>query len=182
MLDSMEQLLDGRKTYARLIVGGQAVLKERQSGMKVSITQLPPNCLLVNVPPGGKAHSGMLAAKRGFNVSCDYMLFAPRENNNVDAYFIELKSSLYLNPDDVPEQACRQILNTVPVMEYLRAMAKLHFEKTAKVNVRRVVIAEKSSPKLNKQRMKPEAIARITFNSQRCTVVQSLAQIPLGSL
>lgn len=128
-------------------------LKDNDSKMVVQLKDIPPNGLLINVPGDGKAHLGIIEPEKGLQIACDKLLLIDREKY-VDVYIIELKKSFSPNKYGVPQKAADQILHTIPVVDYLISMAKIHRGKSKKTKQHYTVIAQNLGPRLNKQEVK----------------------------
>ena len=85
----------------------------RDNETRVSITDLPRGGIFFKVPEN---HKGHIRFVKGYKKTCDYLLLIPRDDDEVDIYFIELKKSIGL---DEKEKACEQIICTIPILDYL---------------------------------------------------------------
>ncbi|WP_424946042.1 hypothetical protein [Candidatus Spongiihabitans sp.] len=177
MIDSLKFLLLDKYWS---VTENNTELKDSQSGMKVKITGVPKNGLVVNVPPGGKSHIGVVEAKIDYKKSCDQLIFIPC-NNHVDVYFVEMKKSL--NPVDksVPDKACKQILCTIPTLQYLVSMANIHYGNDQKINQYYTVIGEKMSSRLDKQGVRYNHPQSVSYENRNFKVILS-PTIPFAML
>lgn len=179
MMDCMRKLV--LEKYCRP-VQNSLDMEDEKARMTVAITQIPGPGLWLKLPSEGKAHSGILQSKKGYRQSCDGMIFIPRKDG-LHVYLVELKTTLDPNWDGVPEAACKQILSTIPVMDYLIAMAKIHCqEKEQKLYRHLVVIAKKKAARLDKQGVKVEKFQTCRYAGKTFKVIHSAAQIPLRAL
>lgn len=155
-------------------------IKDQESGMKITLIQLPKNGLLITIPQV-KAHIGIINnSKRGLTQSC-YNLILIERDDCIDVYFIEMKKSL--SPSGNKEKACNQILHTVPIWEYIVSMAKYHCKKEKKVNPPYfAIIAEKSSKNLDKQQVKSAPPNYFIHGGKRFRIIYSASTIPLKQL
>ncbi len=178
MIDSIKCLLRNKYWTETKV---HEVLKESQANMKVSITNLPQGGIIIKVPQNATS-SIMIDAGEDYNKSCDYLILLP-DNNHIHAYFIELKKSLHHDKNGVPRQACQQILSTIPMLDYLCSMIKIHFEKTKDIQMHFTVIAEKYSEKLDKQGVKPSNhLKSVSYRNEKFKIIYSSLTIPLAHL
>ena len=96
-------------------------LKDSQSGMKVSITGLPKNGLMICLPKGG--HSELVEDKAegtayNYKQSCDKLILIPA-NGDINAYLIEMKTTFSFNKSSRNVKACNQI-GTVPILDWFQ--------------------------------------------------------------
>ncbi len=156
-------------------------MEDSQSGMKVEVTGLPRDCVLVNIPAGGKSHSGMIDNHVDYKRSCDNLILID-QSNCIDVYFVEMKKTLRLDCDGIPQKPCDQIFYTVPVLDYLVSMARIHFQHEHKINRHFVVIAKKMSSRMDKQRVKPKAFEKFNYKGETFKIIRSSPSIPFQKL
>ena len=84
-----------------------------------------------------------------------------------------------LRPDG---KAYKQILGTIPVLQYLISMTETHFGIKKKIEMRYAVIVQKSSERIGKQKVKPVPISSYKYDGRSFRVVFSLEEIPLSRL
>ena len=148
LIDSMcEKISEGHTTLTEK-------KKEADMEVKVDLENLSGQGLKIRAEEGKehRFHPAMIAGKKGYRISCDYLIVVPR-TSTIDVYFIELRKTVSGNRSPKFEYACNQILNTVPVWDYLVSMVERHFnEKKRKINQHFVVIANSTSTKTKKRR------------------------------
>lgn len=149
--------------------------------MTIQIIDAPTDNLLIGIPQGGKILSGMLRSIKDFKKSCDYLLLI-QNNNSLDVYFIELKTSLDLNADGVPEAACNQIIYTTPFLDYIISMIKVHRDQESIVNRHFVVIADRADKRIDKQSVKPIRPYVCKHRKRKFQVIHSTSIIPFAKL
>ena len=120
--------------------------KDKQSKMKVAIREVPASFLAIQMTG---QWSQLLEERGDWNKICDYLLIY-QEGDKHHAIFIELKKSL-----DKKELGKKQLKRSLPVLDYLRSVCKIESGVEEKIlSVKYVLIAEKSSDKLDKQPVK----------------------------
>ena len=77
---------------------------------------------------------------------CDYLLIVSEKNRD-QAIFVELKKTL--NGDK--QKAMEQLRRSLPFLEYLRSVCEIDFGKTRPIDVRYVLIAERTRRTLDKR-------------------------------
>ena len=180
MITSLKSILTCECQYE--LKNNDAELKELQPpGMNIKVTDVPKGGLVVKVPRG--PHLGIVKKEKtkGYKKSCDYLILVPC-NDHIDAYFIELKTTLNPNCQDVPEEGCNQILCTIPVLEYLISMVNIHHGKNEKVNQYYVVIGEKDSSKLDKQGVKSIRPKSVPYKRKKFKIIRSSSTVPFKHL
>lgn len=161
----------------------QLKLKDTQSGMIVNLSGVPQVGLLIDIQRG-KAHPALV--KDGCHKkSCDKLLLI-QNGNSIDAYFIELKITLKPDGAHVPRVACYQIINTIPVLDYLISMISinLHNEVNDKIKINKylVVVGEKAAYTLDKQGTKPKRYYDCCYKGKQVRVIHSSPTIPFTKL
>jgi hypothetical protein len=152
-------------------------LKDGKPLMSISVKGLPQDALLIRIP-SGKAHLSMLADKKNIKQSCDFVLLAS-DDSHVNVYFIELKKRLTVDWDDVPEDACKQILSTIPILDYLTSKARVHFQTPEKIQQYYVVLAESTG---QKGLIKPKAVRSCKYKKFKFMIICALEEIEFGWL
>lgn len=125
--------------------GNEVVLKESNI-MQVSVIGVPADAVVINLNRIGSL-SGI---ERGsWKQSCDYMiLFRLGEQDSV--LFVELKKTVR----DLSGH--EQLRRSLPILDYLNRMCAIHFKTDiARPEVRYVLIGERGSARLDKQRIRP---------------------------
>ena len=121
--------------------------EDKQSKMKIAIMGVPASFLAIQMT----GHLSQL--KRGrkgqdWNKICDYLLICQEEDKH-HAVFIELKESLSENKKELGK---KQLRRSLPVLDYLRSVCKIESGVEEEIlSVKYVLIAEKSSDRLDKQ-------------------------------
>ena len=178
MIECLQSIL--LENHNDLIKNNDVKLKDSRSSMEVEITGVPEGGLIFNVPPGGKSHIGVVEAKLDYKKSCDQLIFIPAKDY-MDVYFIEMKKTL--KPEEsFLHKAFNQITSTIPVLDYLVSMAKIHHKESKKIRENYVVIGEKIYPNLSKQSMKPEYPKLISHKKKKFKVIVSSSIIPFSQL
>ena len=178
MIDCMKDLMSDKyfkTTFSPL------ELEDPDSHMKVSITGLPKNGLIICIPTG--VHLSIVKDKikgGAFNYkqSCDKLILIPT-NRDINAYFIEMKKTFSFDNMSQREKACNQILGTIPILDYLISMVKLHFGKQCRVKKYYfVIIAEKRMLRLNKGNVKARTREKNQYKNRNFKIIYSSKTIP----
>ncbi len=179
MIDAMKCLLKDEYTADTT---SHAVLQDVKSGMRVTITNLPAGGLIINIPSTPVSFSIIDNEKgRGYAQSCDNLILIPQDDCT-DVYFIEMKRTLRLDESGVPQQACQQIISTIPVLDYLHSMVKIHFGETQKITMHFTVIAEKYFERLDKRLTKPMRLEKYIYKEKEFKTIHSQSIIPFVDL
>ena len=181
MIDSIKRLL--REQYWTSIKKSDKVsLEDRASHMVVDVSHLPNDGLRICFPRE-KTHLGIINDWRNYKQSCDFLILIPQDNH-IDVYFIEMKKTLRLDENHIPQKACNQILCTVPVFDYLISMGKTHSPTQEKKEIYKyfAVIGEKISEKLDKQKVKSEKFKKCSYKNEKFRIIYSSSSIPLKHL
>lgn len=176
MIDNFKELM--KSQYFKNTANG-FILKDNQSRMKVVVTGVPLDGVLLNIPAQGISHSGLVREKKGYRKSCDQLLLV-NNKNCIEAYLIELKKGI--NDDEIIEEACDQIIATIPVLQYIVSMLNVHFNSKQIIKHYYVVIAKKSSLKFNKPRVKHLGSKKISHKRKKFKIIYSTKSIPLTIL
>lgn len=145
-------------------------LKDTDSEMSVSVSGVPQSGLLINVMHG-RAHPTLM--KEGdYRKSCDKILLI-QNDNSIDAYLIELKKTLRPNKARVPRDACHQIINTIPVLDYLISMIEIHFHDKININKYLVAIGIKVADNLAKRSTTPKSYYNCCYEGNKIRVIHS---------
>ena len=179
MIASLKSIL--LKKYQGTPINNDIKLKDKQSKMEVKLTGVPQGGLVFSVPSGGKSHIGAVKEKKDYKKSCDYLILVPY-NDRLDAYFIELKTTLNPNDQGVPKEGCKQILCTIPVLKYLISMVDIHCGKNDKVNQYYAVIGKRESSKLDKQGVKPSRPKYARYKRKRFKIISHSPIVSLRQL
>ena len=156
-------------------------LKLKDSGVEFNITGLVDTGLLISFTPTDEVHSRAISNTLGFKKICDKLLFLPADDH-IDVYFIEIKTSLHPTSKGIATGACDQILSTVPVLDYLISMARVHYNTQKNVNRYFVVLASKISPKLRKQGVKGKEFLQQPYKGEKFKIIHSVSTIPFAHL
>ena len=160
MIESIKDLLID--SMCKEISGDSIFLEEKNKDIdmkvKVNVGKLSGIglriCSKKDTKKNGKTlfHPAMIAGKNGYRRSCDYLIIVP-STSAIDVYFIELKKTVSGNRSRKFEYACDQILNTVPVWDYIVSMVEKHFnEKKTKISQHFVIIANSTITSTKKRR------------------------------
>ena len=124
--------------------------KDKQSEMKIAIMGVPTSFLAIQMT----GHLSQLKRdKKGqdWNRLCDYLLIY-QEEDKYHAMFIELKKSLSENKKELGKE---QLRRSLPILDYLCSVCKIESGVEEKIlSVKYILIAEKSSDRLDKQPVK----------------------------
>ena len=184
MIASLKSVLT--KEYQCEIENSDAELEERKppkskeqplTVMKITVTDVPKGGLVVKFLKN--PHLRIVKVGKGIRHKkfCDYLILVPC-NGRIDAYFIELKTTLNFNRQGVPEEGCTQIICTIPVLEYLISMVNVHHGKNEKVNQYYVVIGEKESARLDKQGVKSSRPKFVPHEGKQFSIITSSSTVP----
>lgn len=153
LINCMKKIIDDRYLRYAISEGYRIVEleeKDKQSEMKIAIREVPAPFLAIQMT----GHLSQLkSGKKGqdWNKICDYLLIYQEEDKH-HAIFIELKESLN---KDKKEFGKKQLRRSLPVLDYLCSVCKIESGVEEKIlPVKYVLIAEKSSDRLDKQRIK----------------------------
>ena len=177
MIDSLKCLL--REKYWETTTKDHA-FKDKKAPMQVNVTGLSNNGLIISGLER-KSHFNILNEQKDYDKFCDYLIFVPH-NGCIDVYFIEMKTTLNFDIDGVPDVACKQILCSIPTLDYLISMVKIHFGKEQKINKHFIVIAEKISKRLDKQKVKADKLKKCKYKNEQFKIIHSTLTIPFASL
>ncbi len=184
MTDPMEAIQRLLKIQCKIIKNNCFELKEGNR-VRFTIIESPDNGLKLSIPAGGKAHSRIIKIQKDYKKSCDFLVIVPQNENGMDIYFLEIKETLSPDKNGIPREACKQILFTIPVWEYLVSMMWAHFDIKLEIKKHFVVLAEKEGEKgerLNKQRIIPQPIGECWYRGKNFKVIHSLEKISFSDL
>lgn len=157
-------------------------LKDSKSRTVVRISRCPKNMCCINMPRSNKAHISMVSeTTEGHKKICDQVIVASN-NDNVDIYFVELKKTLWLGSANKVNGACEQIMATVPVLNYLVSMARIHYQTKQKVKYHYVIIAEREGVNMDKSETRYNKPTMIKYNGEIFRVFHAQLDIPFGIL
>ena len=172
MIDHLKQVIkDQYCQTSDTSVDDAVLLKDVDSGMKVNITKLGNDWLVITIP--SNHHLGMVQ-EGNWRKTCDKLILIANDNQ-IDVYFIEMKKTLKLNQEDIPEDAFMQILSTRPIFEYLVSMVKNYFQGQYKIRRHYVVIYEKQAGRLDKQRVKPQIVNSYRYRRETFKCILSVS-------
>ena len=156
MIDSIQKLLTDEKSKAckENISNSSIKLINKKEKMEVTIEGFRKEGLKINIDRGkrdsffpsiikGKGKSE--EKEKRYRRICDYLILLPN-SSGADVYFIEMKKTIANTQDHRFENACDQILSTVPFLDYLVSMIKTHHDKklnTDNIKKHFVVIAKR---------------------------------------
>ena len=151
LINRMQKIIDDGYLRCAVSEGPRIVEleeKDKQSEMRIAIREVPASFLAIQMT----GHLSQLKrGKKGqdWNRICDYLLIYQEEDKH-HAIFIELKKSL-----TDKESSKKQLRRSLPILDYLRSVCKIESGVEEKIlSVKYVLIAEKSSDRLDKQRIK----------------------------
>lgn len=170
--------------YCEIIENNSFELEENKQ-VRFTITKSPDNGLKLSIPAGGKAHSGIIESKTNYKKSCDFLIVVPQNENNIDIYFLEIKETLHPDENGIPVQACKQILFTTPVWEYLNSMMRTHFDIRPEITKHFVVLAEKELNRLDKQLTKltkSQSLRECQYRGKNFKVIRAPEAVSFSNL
>ena len=144
--DQLEEIL--RSDRLRRVTSSRVTLREREANMSVDVTGISGRVTTIRIHRLGRL-SGL---KEGaWDQRCDFLIVVDKGGATCSASFIELKKHL---TDE--EKPLEQLRHSLPFLEYLRSLCRIHFEDGAPpdVEVRYAVIAERGQLRLDKQAVK----------------------------
>ena len=139
--------------------------------MKVNITAYPASILSVaigNGPNKVNHHPCLTQVKDcDWRKVCDYLLIFELDAK-LFAVLIELKKSL--NEQDKGKE---QLVRSSPILDYLLAVCRIELQGHINPVIKHVLIAEKSSEKLDKQpiRPRPQDVKETKYKTERIKIV-----------
>ena len=125
------------------ISNGSVQLREPRV-MEVKLANVPPGVTVVNLQRIGDL-SGVLDGR--WKSKCDFLLICPTDGVD-EAIFVELKKNL--SDEDKGKE---QLRRSLPYLEYLRSVCRIEHGSATRVSARYVLIGEKLSPLIAKQRV-----------------------------
>ena len=131
-------------------------LIEKQNGMEINLVGFRKEGLKIDIDSGKRDSffpSIINKNEKRYRKICDYLILLPN-SSGADVYFIEMKETIGSTKGSELEGACNQILYTVPFLDYLTSMIKIHYSKKPIINKHFVVIAEGKSKRRAKQETK----------------------------
>ena len=150
LIDCIKKIVQDRYLKYTISEGPRVIeLKDKQSNMKVAIREVPASFLAIKME--GQWSQFKRDKKKGqdWNKICDYLLIYQEEDKH-HAMFIELKKSL-----DKKKLGTEQLRRSLPVLDYLCSVCKIEGGVEEEIlSVKYVLIAEKGSDSLDKQRIK----------------------------
>lgn len=127
---------------------GKMILRERQASMEVEVIGIPSGVIAIDMDRIGHLQKGV--KNSDCKQICDYLLVCEVDGRDV-AIFVELKSTLSLDEKKPMEQLRRSL----PLLDYFRSVCRIHrrLKSYRSVDARYFLIGEKTSPRLDKQRV-----------------------------
>ena len=125
---------------------GEATLREG-GVMCVTVTGLPADAAIIKL-----SRIGSLSGVRDgpWKKICDYLIVHQSDGQDA-ALFVELKRTLHGHGTDGQEQLRRSL----PILDYIAGICEIHFStKRPRGKVAYALIGERSSPRLDKQRVR----------------------------
>lgn len=126
-------------------------LREPDARMSFKITDMPASSMAVKI--GRLGHINGLK-DGGWKQICDYLLVIPI-GDDWFTVLIEMKKTL---SDE--NKAKEQLIRTIPVFEYLKSLCEIETQQSWRVVTHYVVIAERASVRLAKERIKVKSGAQ----------------------
>lgn len=125
---------------------GAVNLRDPKSGMQYSIYGLPQAAAVVSID-GRIEHLSCVAERSGLRRVCDYLVVARRDGKeSYDAVLIEMKTTL-----GVDEKHRDQLRRSKPILEYLRELCAVEYERKVIISIKYAIVASKISERLDKQ-------------------------------
>ena len=135
------------KANVRLHPSNNSIELREKKVMKVEVVNPPSVLTAVAMEKLGRL-SGMEDGE--WTQICDYLLVVSEKNRD-QAIFVELKKTLNI---DTQQKALEQLRRSLPFLEYLRSVCEIDFSTkpiTRPIDVRYVLIGERTRPKLDKR-------------------------------
>ena len=147
LINCMKKIVRDRYLKCAISNGQRIIeLKDKQSKMKIAIMGVSASFLAIQTKG---QWSQFLKEKGDWNRCCDYLLIY-QEGDKYHAMFIELKRSLAEK-----EFGKKQLRRSLPILDYLRSVCKIESGVEEEIlSVKYILIAEKSSDRLDKQPVK----------------------------
>ncbi len=121
------------------------VLRERKARMSFRITGVPASATAVKIDRLGHL-KGMRDGR--WKRNCDYLMVIPA-GDGWCSILIEMKKTL-----SEENRAKEQLIRTIPVFEYLKSLCEIETQQSWEIVTRYVVIAERASARLAKDRIR----------------------------
>ena len=169
MIEDIKTILEDKYRWPTTV---ELELNDESSGMQISIQETPDNGLVIEIPERAKAHLGIVRQLGKCKTSCDYVILVP-QNERTEVYFVEMKKTIRFDKQGVPNEACGQIIHTIPIIEYLIKMAEAHFSRTQEVDRYYVIIGEKTNKVLDKQGVRPRMPEVKSFKNRQFKIIYS---------
>ncbi len=116
------------------------------------------NISVINLGKG--PHSSLISKDSGYNKICDYLILIPRQKGKPVALFCELKKTY-------KQTGGNQLYSSVPFMDYIQSMLRIHFNENYQFNHQFIIIACKTASRLDKQGVRPDPIQKETINFEK---------------
>jgi hypothetical protein len=113
---------------------------------------------------GKGPHSSLIKKESAYCKICDYLILVPQKENKISALFIELKKTY-------KKKAEQQLYSSIPLLDYIKSMLLTHFDEKYQFYPQFFIIASKISPRLDKQKTRPEPIQKISFKKRKITFI-----------
>lgn len=134
-------LVDGKKQFSFITPkNGDVSLVDAESKMSVGLTGMPEESFVIKAPASQSAYLA-----RDYNLICDYFVVVPR-GNDADVILCEMKTTIGVREH---RYACKQIKCSIPLLYYIKAALKVHFNKDGKTNIHYAIIAKNAKKNAN---------------------------------
>ena len=134
-------------TRVKLTDGGERLeLGERRASMRVRVTALPPNLMALRITRVGHLSALRQEPASDWNKRCDYVLLNDL-GDRCNVVLVELKKTL-----NDKKTAAQQLRRSLPIVKYLLSVCEVERGRAWPMSVHYVLIAERQSPSVDKQR------------------------------
>ncbi|WP_420617295.1 hypothetical protein [Candidatus Palauibacter sp.] len=152
LFEQLTEVLD--KKLLEEMVDGAVNLRDPQSRMEYQLFELP-NATTVIAIDGKMGHLSGLSNRKGLQRVCDYLIVVrPDGEERHYAILVEMKTTFTQE-----EKHRDQLRRSKPILEYLRELCAVEYGRKPRVSVKYVLVANKLSERLDKQRTRAGPIA-----------------------
>jgi len=125
------------------------ILRERKPKMTVHLTEAPePTWIITAIHLESGAYLPFVEDGPWKRI-CDYLLIV-KHNSDYHAVFIELKRTMRES-----QAAKEQLRRSFPILPYILSVCKIEYKVNEEISAKYIIIAEKNSPRFDKQPVKP---------------------------
>ena len=148
-VEELEKILNSSLTnVANENNGGQILLKDKWSGMKVTVTGVIDPVVTISLQKRGHLSSYLKQGHRSIAKHCDYLLVYQLQTQ-CHVVLVELKTSL---DETRKEEGKVQLQRSLPIWDYLFSVCKIECGNNREVaSTKYVLIAKQISESLDKQ-------------------------------